>query len=395
MEKSAKVRSNIHAAPAFLTYSNPFLDDPKKLVVIQLSGGNDGLNTIVPYRNDVYYKSRTQLAINKKETFLINDELGFNKAFEGIHNLFNEGYVGVVNAMGYPNPNRSHFKSLDVWHSAGDSKKPLNTGWIGRFLDANCKDDKNRIFAVGLDDLLKLALKGEEEHGLAFENIDLLYKQLQTKSIKRTVKRFENRGPFENDNLDFIYSTILNGCASVGHINTKLKSSKISLSNFPKTTIGNELKSVANFILSDIETKIFYITHGSFDTHANQAGRQEKLLKQLSDAVYAFANTLKKHHKFEDCCIMIFSEFGRRVAENGSSGTDHGQGNSLYIINGNLKNAGMLNAYPDLLALDKGDVPYQIDFRSVYATILEDWFGCDSETVLHHCFEKLAIFKTT
>jgi len=383
MKKSAKVISNIEAAPTFLTSTNPFLDDQKKLVVIQLSGGNDGLNTIVPYRNDIYYKLRPKLAINKKDTLFINDELGFNKAFEGIHNLFNDGYVSVVNALGYPNPNRSHFKSLDIWHTAGDSKNQPS------------KDNQDRVFAVGLDDLLKLALKGEEEHGLAFENIDLLYEQLQTKIIKGSVKRFEKNGPFGNDHLDFIYSTILNGSAGVKHIKNELKSNNASIGNFPDTTIGNELKSVANFILSDIETKIFYITHGSFDTHANQAGVQEILLKQLSDAVYAFANTLKKQHKFKDCCILIFSEFGRRVAENGSSGTDHGQGNSLYVINGNLQNSGMFNAYPDLLTLSNGDVPYNIDFRSVYATILEDWFGCDSEQVLHHQFEKLDIFKAT
>jgi len=375
MEESTKVRSNIHAAPAFLTNTNTFLDDPRRLVVIQLSGGNDGLNTIVPYRNDVYYKNRPKLAINKEDTFLINDELGFNKAFKGIHHLFNDGHVSIVNALGYPNPNRSHFKSLDVWHSAGDSKNPLNTGWIGRFLDANCKDDQNRIFAVGLDDF------------------DLLYKQLQTPIIKNSVKRFEKIGHFENDQLDFIYSTVFNGCAGVKHINNNLKNNKIKLDEFPDTSIGNELKSVANFILSDVETKIYYITHGSFDTHANQVGNQEQLLKQLSDAVYAFTEALKKQHKFEDCCILIFSEFGRRVAENGSLGTDHGQGNSLYIINGNLQNAGMMNAYPDMLKLSNGDIPYQVDFRSVYATIIEDWFGCDSETVLHKRFEKLDIFK--
>jgi len=362
--------------------------------VVQLSGGNDGLNTIAPVRNDLYYKLRPSIALKRNEVITLDSEFGFNPIMAGLADIYGQGYLSIINAIGYPNPTRSHFKSIDIWQSASDSSKLLDTGWIGRYLDATCPPgEMDAMKAVEIDDLLHIVMKGKRTSGVAFENIEALYKDLSGRQYNMISKRNSRVGTFPNDHLDFMYETIYNGKRSVDDLYEQCKVLNLSKKSFPNSELGRELKAVSELILSDSETEIFYVSLGSFDTHSGQKGNHKKLLKELSEALNATVNILKSEGKFDETCIMVFSEFGRRVAENGSKGTDHGAGNNMFIISPHLKAPGFYNSHPDLMSLVNGDIGFEIDFRRVYATILEDWFSCDSAAVLGRSFEKLDLFN--
>ncbi len=394
MAKRNQVSSSTNNAPEFLKQSvGQILPAHRKLVVIQLSGGNDGLNTIIPHRQDSYYKNRPNINIPKKDMLFLNSEYGFNSALTGLSDLFFDGHLSIINNVGYPNPTRSHFSSLDVWHTAGDGKNIPMTGWLGRYLDAtSTKGDQFKLKAIEINDTLSLALKGESYKGVSFENLEELYTELNSNKVSSFSRHYEKKGPLQHEILDYIYQTIYNGQQAVKNIYEANK--KINLKGqFPKTGLGADLSTVAELILSDDETQVFYVSHGTFDTHVNQVRQHSKLLKTFGDAVKAFVGVLKQHHKFEEVCIMVFSEFGRRVQENGSKGTDHGKGNNLFLLSPNLRQPGVYNPLLSMEKLLDGDLRFEIDFRQVYATILEDWLNTPASPILHREFEKLSLFK--
>lgn len=392
--KTRKISSTQKNAPEFLKNIPQKSTSHKKLIVIQLSGGNDGLNTIVPTRNDLYYKLRPNIAIQYNDAISLDSEYGFNPVMNGLADIYSQGYLNVINAVGYPNPTRSHFKSIDIWHSASDSSKILDTGWIGRYLDSTRTAEKlDNLRAVEIDDLLHLALKGRDSSGVAFENIGELHKALSGRQYDLIHKRHLRVDRFPNAHLEFMYETIFSGKKAVDDLFEQSRKVNLNKSSFPNTELGSELKAVTELILSDAETEIFYVSLGSFDTHSAQLGNHKKLLKELSDALLRSVKILKDEGKFSDTCFMVFSEFGRRVAENGSKGTDHGAGNNMFIISPHLRNPGFYNPHSDLMALVNGDIGYEIDFRRVYATILEDWMGCNSTEILGRSFQKLDLFQ--
>lgn len=358
----------------------------KILVVIQLSGGNDGLNTIVPYTNDLYYQYRPQLALPKDKILRASDSLGFHPSLAKLNELYDQGYLSVINNVGYPNPDRSHFRSMDIWHTASDATEYLNTGWVGRYLDSSCKDCHVAHQAIEIDDTLSLALKGESIKGLAVKNPKKFYQILQNEFFQRVSKNTPQDS--SDPTLHYLYKTLAETTSSADYIYDKSKVYKSSVS-YPNNELAGQLKTVAELINSGIETKVYYVSLSGFDTHVRQQAVHERLLGIYAESVHAFISDLEKNNRFQDVLVMTFSEFGRRVAQNASNGTDHGTANNLFIMGKNLKKKGFINETPDLSKLDDGDLIHQIDFRSVYATVLNKWLNTNETPILNKKFELL------
>lgn len=356
----------------------------KVVVVIQFSGGNDGLNTVIPVTNDIYYKERPRLAIKKENALSLTNEVGLNPALEAFKGLYDEGNLSILNNVGYPNPDRSHFRSMDIWHSASNSNEYTYTGWLGRYLDAQCKGCDKPTQILEVDDVLSLALKGNEKNGLAFTDPRRLY----SSSNERFYKEINASHQQTEETVDYLYKTMSETLSSADYIFQQSKRNPTN-SVYPATEMGKNLKTIASLIISDINTKVYYLSLGSFDTHVNQEGQQKRLFTELNDAVKAFTADLKKNNRFEDVLMMTFSEFGRRVSQNASNGTDHGTANNMFFISGGLKEKGILNAMPDLKDLNEGDLKYKVDFKNVYATVLNKWLGSNDVAILGKKYETL------
>ncbi|MCB0550443.1 MAG: DUF1501 domain-containing protein [Phaeodactylibacter sp.] len=360
----------------------------KILVAIQLSGGNDGLNTIIPYRNDVYYQSRPSLALSASEVLPVSDELGFNPALQALQPLYDEGLLSIINSVGYPNPDRSHFRSMDIWHTASNSDEYLNTGWLGRYLDSECTGCQP-YHALELDDSLSLALKGRERSGFAMSDARKLKRTTDNRFLQalgKNVPVHEHEEP-----AAYLYKIMVDTQSSADYLfeQSKVHQSRVP---YPMTTFGQDLKKVAELITADTATRVYYVNLTGFDTHANQKNRQGRLLKQLAEGLQAFVTDLKQNGLLEDTLIMAFSEFGRRVKQNASNGTDHGTANNVFLLGGQLKRPGFYNQGPNLLDLDEGDLKYQVDFRSLYATLLEQWLDVESpKEILGRVFAGLGV----
>ncbi|TCI92302.1 DUF1501 domain-containing protein [Tenacibaculum sp. M341] len=356
----------------------------KKLIIIQLKGGNDGLNTVVSFRNDLYYQNRQQIAISKNELLNLNDEVGFHPSLKPLKNLYDKGYLSIINNVGYPNPNRSHFRSTDIWQTASNSDEFLQTGWIGRYLDINKAQSYK---AIEVDESLSLMLKGESQNGLAITNPNLFYKLLKQPFFDKLLQAKNTH--LDEHNLGYLYNTMINARSSANYIYEKSKTTS-SKANYPKNIFGKQLKTISEFITSGLETEVYYAALSGFDTHANQQNRQAKLLETYAESMNVFVNDLQNNNALDDTLIFTFSEFGRRVKQNGSRGTDHGTANNVFIIGKNLKKAGLYNPLPNLQNLDSnGDLKFTIDFREVYATILDKWLQIDNAKILNNQFSTL------
>ena len=356
----------------------------KVVVVIQFSGGNDGLNTVIPIGNDIYYKGRPKIGISKQDALRLTADAGLNPALVAFKGLYDDGSLGILNSVGYHNPDRSHFRSMDIWQSASDSDQYVNTGWLGRYLDAQCNGCDKPTQALEIDDMLSLALKGNAQKGLAFKDPRRLY----SSSNENFYKEINDAHRSTEENVDYLYKTMSSTLSSADYI---FEQSKLHPTGFayPDTEMGKDLKTISSLILSDINTKVYYVSLGSFDTHVNQEAQQKRLFTELNDAVKAFTNDLKKNRRFEDVLLMTFSEFGRRVAQNASNGTDHGTANNMFFISGGLKKKGILNDLPDLSDLTDGDLKHKVDFKEVYATVLNKWLGSDDAKILGKQFNHL------
>ena len=356
----------------------------KVVVVIQFSGGNDGLNTVIPITNDIYYRERPRLGIAKNKALSLTDNVGLNPALEAFKGLYDDGSLAVLNSVGYPNPDRSHFRSMDIWHSASASNEYVHTGWLGRYLDAQCKGCDKPTQALEIDDVLSLALKGNEKNGLAFTDPRRLYSSSNEKFYKDINASHQS----SEATVDYLYKTMSETLSSADYI---FQQSRLHPTNalYPTTELGKNLKTIASLIMSDINTKVYYVSLGSFDTHVNQEARQKRLFTELNDAVKAFTGDLKKNNRFNDVLMMTFSEFGRRVSQNASNGTDHGTANNMFFISGELKEKGILNDMPNLADLNDGDLKHKVDFQNVYATVLNKWLGSDDKKILGKQYDYL------
>ena len=349
----------------------------KVMVILQLSGGNDGLNTVIPVRNDIYYRSRPNLGIKKDKALQLTDEVGINPALQYFKELYDDGSLGIINNVGYPNPDRSHFRSMDIWQTASDSDKYIYTGWLGRYLDAQCSGCDRPTQALELDDVLSLALKGENNKALAVKDPRKLYNT----SHEKYFKQISAAHVPEEETVDYLYKTLSETLSSANYIFEQSKTHPSS-QIYPSTETGKNLKTISSLIMSDINTKVYYLSLGSFDTHVNQENQQNRLFTELNDAISAFVKDLKTNNRFQDVMLMTFSEFGRRVAQNASGGTDHGTANNMFFVGGGLKQKGLINSMPDLNDLNEGDLKHTVDFKSVYATVLRKWLDADDLKIL-------------
>ncbi len=360
----------------------------KRLIVIQLSGGNDGLNTIIPFGDDLYHSNRPGIGLKKEGVIRIDDHFSFNGSLSGLAALHANGEVALMNNVGYPNPNRSHFRSMDIWHSASDENKYIQTGWLGRWLDASC--DPLNIkphLALEVDETLSLALKGEIMNGLAMERPARLELILKDNFLQKTAAAWTAHEE-DHHNVEYLHKTLAETSKSAGYIHDHLNKNSAK-SIYPQHAFGKQMKLIAELILSGCETSVYYVSLPGFDTHAGQNNQQNRLLKVYGDAMKAFADDLKAANMWNETLTMTFSEFGRRVKQNASGGTDHGTANVLMLAGGNLKRKGILNEAPDLSNLDNGDLIYKVDFRNIYSTVLQNWLGADADLILGGKFDRL------
>lgn len=378
--KNASLASSLLLVPKFVKSLESVSSERlgyRRLVIVQLAGGNDGLNTIIPYNNDIYYRLRPKLAINKG-LIKVNDDLGFHPSLNPLRSLYDNGELTVINNVGYPNPVRSHFRSMDIWQTASDSNEYYQSGWLGRYLDKYGNKPYN---AIEIDEQLSLAMKGEQFNGIATNDYRVLYRTAKDPYFKKVLIHYQDEHLSEH-NLGYLYKTMIEAKSSANYIyeNTKVK---LSQETYPQNPLGKQLRTVATFINSGLHTKVFYTSLSGFDTHANQPNQQARLLSQYSESMAAFVKDLKRNGVFEDTLVLTFSEFGRRVRQNAANGTDHGTANNVFIIGKKLKRPGFYNPLVSLADLDdNGDLKYNIDFRTIYATILSKWMEASLDGIL-------------
>ncbi len=358
----------------------------KRLVIVQLSGGNDGLNTVVPYRNDLYYKARPTLGIAKDQVIKLNDALGLHPSLTPLKRLYDDGHLSIINNVGYPNPIRSHFRSTDIWHTATDSNRYSQSGWIGRYLDNYAKSPHN---AIEIGDSLSLAMKGERMNAIATQNPKMSFFMSRDPYFKR-IHDHKNDAHLSEHNLGYLYKTMIAAESSAKYIHETSKT-YTSKNQYPDNKFAKQLKTTARFINARLDTKVFYASLGGFDTHVNQKAKQKQLLGVYANSIAAFVDDLKANNTFKDTLILTFSEFGRRVKQNANVGTDHGTANNVFVIGGQLKKQGIYNNIASLSDLDdNGDIKFEIDFRTIYATVLNKWLEVDDAAVLNKSFNQLS-----
>ncbi len=357
----------------------------KVLVMLQLNGGNDGLNTIIPVRNDIYYKERRRIAVPRETSLALGTEAGLHPVLTALKTAYDNGEMAVLNSVGYPNPDRSHFRSMDIWQSGSAATEYWQTGWIGRYLDAQCAGRPSA--ALEIDDTLSLALKGAQSKGLALQDPKRLYESAHSQYFVDYAAAHAD--PHEEVPVAYLYKTMAETLSSADYLYQQSRRKPAS-ATYPATGLGKQLKTIASLILADTDTSVYYVSLGSFDTHINQEAQQKRLFQEMNDALAAFITELKANGKWNDVLLATFSEFGRRVSQNASGGTDHGTANNMILLGGALRQKGLLNPLPDLTDLDDGDLKYQVDFRQVYATLLDGWLAADSEKILGRKFEALS-----
>lgn len=379
--------------------------DGRILVVVQLSGGNDGLNTVVPYADDAYHRVRPGLAIAPKEVLRINDYLGLHPNLASLKSIFDDGAMSIVQGVGYPNPNRSHFRAMDIWHTARPDKDMVTSGWLGRYFDNTCKgDDPHPGISIG--ETLPLSMQGQRITPLSFERPENY--RYTGKDVDRyvalnrsapTTQPADTAGSGasaaaaspETDTLDFLTRTAMDAQVSSDRI-IRLARSHTPGVNYPGGQFAQGLKTIAAMIRGGLSTRVYYISLGGFDTHAQQRGRHDNLMRQFAEGIAAFWNDLKQQKNDDRVLVMTFSEFGRRVAANASAGTDHGAAAPMIMIGRRIRQ-GLVGRHPSLTDLDQGDLKYGVDFRCVYANILESWLNTPSRPILGQSFRQVPVVK--
>jgi uncharacterized protein (DUF1501 family) len=380
-----------------LGFDVPSLGGGKILVLVQLQGGNDGLNTVVPFEDAVYYQKRPSVNIAKSAALPLTATLGLHPSLDGLRRLYDDGKVCVVNNVGYASPNRSHFRSTDIWLSGSDASQVLTDGWLGRYLSDTFSDYPAKLptqpMAVQLGSVESMLLQSPAgTTATVFDDPNQFY-QLVSGS---TADNDPPPATLAGDELKFLKQIAAQSIQYSGVIKQSADKGKNAVT-YPTTNLARQLGIVARLISGGATTPVYLTTIGGFDTHANQLTQHANLLKQVSEAVAAFQSDLAKQNLTKDVVLMTFSEFGRRLNQNGTNGTDHGTAAPLFVI-GEPVRGGLLGGDPNLTDLDgSGDIKFKLDFRQVYTTILRDHFAmnpANARQVLNgKDFDKLAIFR--
>jgi uncharacterized protein (DUF1501 family) len=357
------------------------------LVVLEMTGGNDGLDTVIPYADDLYHKARPTLRQTKDVVIRLDDHVGLHRGMLGFRQLWDKGQLAVVQGVGYPNPERSHFEAMDIWQSA-DTKRVLTTGWLGRAAaESNDTTGGVPILHLGAN-RQPLALAGAPGGGAVTINDQNSFrleiadsKAGRQKARRRLLEDLSTPAgkATEDDLASFVRRRQVQTLTAVENLRALLEGPNA----IPRQGSGltQKLQLVAGLIAKGFGTRIFYVSLDGFDTHANEGPLHSALLAELADAVGGFFQTLKTTGHDRRVRLMTFSEFGRRVYENGSRGTDHGAASCLFVAGPSVK-GGVVGKHPSLADLDAGDLKFHTDFRRVYATQLDGWLGCDSKAVL-------------
>ena len=369
----------------------------KGLIVIQLSGGNDYLNTVVPYGDGRYYDSRPKVHIPQDKVIPLNDEIGFNPSMGPMKRLWDEGKVAVINGIGYENPNRSHFRSMDIWHTA--EPEAIGTeGWLGRAVRDIDPQGENVLTAVNFGRGLPRALGcpgvsvasvGDlETYGLFPDIEDEELRMFTLEAFARMYGNVAGRDPVmsllsKTGQDAYVGADILRTAPAQYSSNVEYRTDSLS----------QNVKSIAQVFLADLGTKVYYTQHGSFDTHSGELPTHAQLWDDVAGAVGSLMDDLKEHGREDDAAVLIFSEFGRRIRDNGT-GSDHGSGGAAFLIGGAV-NGGLYGEYPSLAEAEQlnGDLRSNNDFRSTYSPILEKWFGLDPDPIVNGQFEHLDLFR--
>lgn len=366
------------ATPLFLTETAAAAADQKGdsiLVVVQLSGGNDGLNTVIPYKHDLYRKARPSLVQDAASVIKLKDDLGLHRALQGFGKLWEAGQLAVVQGVGYPNPNRSHFESMDIWHTANLKLGDRTSGWLGRTFDQlklQRPEQASPALHLGGEEQ-PLALSARDVPTPSITSLDQF--KLDTGKSEARRQAIESAvaatRPGDNDLLKFVATRSTAALRLSHHLEQSAKNYATSV-KYPETQLAGKLKQVAQLIDAGLGNRVYYVTLDGFDTHSDQAEAHRGLLQQLGDALAAFTEDLQVHGHLDRVASLVFSEFGRRVKENSSRGTDHGAAAPAFVI-GSKVQAGLIGKHPKLDDLDDGDLKFHTDFRAIYAGLLTNW----------------------
>ncbi len=370
----------------------------KSLIVIQLTGGNDYLNTIVPYGDGRYYDSRSTVNIPQEKVIPIDNQVGFNPSMGPIKTLWDEGHVAIINGIGYENPNRSHFRSMDIWHTA-EPDAIGREGWLGRTIRDLDPQGDNVLTGINFGRGLPRAMACP---GVSVTSVgDLatygLFPDIEDEDLRMfTLEAFSKMygGAAGRDPvMDLLSRTGQDSIHGADILRTAPAMYSSSVEYAPNALAQN-VKSISQVFHADLGARILYTAHGLFDTHSGELPTHAKLLDDVAGAVGCLMDDLKEHGREDDAAILIFSEFGRRIKDNGS-GSDHGSGGVAFLIGGAVE-GGMYGEYPSLAEAQQleGDLRSNNDFRSTYTGILEDWLGLDPVPIVNGQFEKMSLFQS-
>ena len=388
------------------TASRPGVDEGRVLVVVQLAGGNDGLNSVIPFGQADYYRNRPQIAVDENDILKFEmpggDGLGMHPNLAPIKEMIDAGRAAVINGVGYPNPNRSHFKSMDIWQSARTEEHQMRgRGWVGQAMDAAYPQDNNgnaptnaSLACVSIGNDAPMAVQGAHVKPVSFQSPELFRwtaRDLGGPLSEAYDQLHQGPAPGDNDMLSFIHRTSCDAQVASDRVRQAVRGA--SDTRFPQGGLSQQLEQVAKMIRAELPTRVYYVVMGGFDTHAQQGNRHPALMQQFAQAMSAFYNELESTGHGDRVVSLAFSEFGRRLRQNASGGTDHGVAGPSFVF-GSPVNAGLHGRYPSLTELDQGDLIHSVDFRSVYADILDNWMQIDSAPALGRQFGHLGLFAS-
>ena len=383
------------AAPSFLLEASHAAQPAKKetvLVVVQLSGGNDGLNTVVPYADDAYYQSRPSLAVAKDEVLKIDASWVFTRRCAALPTCSKTDNLAIVQGVGYPNPNRSHFESMDIWHSCLRKGSPRTTGWLGRFLDASRSPEDRDAMAVHLGaEKQPLALAAELVRTPSISSLDRFrLNDAGDSGLRSAINQLSSQERSGDGLLNFVQTSTKSALEASRRVEEATDAYDTPI-RYPESGLAEKLRTVAQLIDAGLGTRVYYTSIDGFDTHSRQGAAHAALLRQVGDAIAAFVQDVSHHGHADRVAVLAFSEFGRRVAENASEGTDHGAAAPMFLAGTGIR-TGPIGKHPSLRDLQDGDLKHHTDFRQVYAAVLDSWLGWPSAAVIGKKFQPVDLF---
>ena len=371
----------ISSFPNLAFAAAPAANYQRLLVLIELKGGNDGLNTVIPFADPAYYALRPRIGIKRDEVIQLDEKMGLHPALLPLKNLWDKRELAIVQGLGYPQPNLSHFRSIEIWDTASAASEYLSDGWLTRAFAASPVPQSYAADGVVIGSQDFGPLSGAGGRAIALSNTEQFLRQARLAD--------EAHGQTKNVAL----AHILKVEGDTVQAASGLAGNQIFRTEFPKHAFGNSLKTAAQVISGKAGVAVVRVTHNGFDTHQGQANVQQRLLKELAEGLASFKTALQEISRWDNTLIVTYAEFGRRAQENGSNGTDHGTANAHFVLGGRVK-GGFFGQAPSLTRLEGGNLVHSVDFRSLYATVIEKWWGGDAKIALSGKFATLGLLKT-